>query len=65
MSRAQQARAWAERHMEPGDHAGDCYYCRSGWAIYCSDNACTCREVPKSYAPFLAAPSHTQEGESP
>lgn len=51
--------------MEPGDHAGDCYYCRSGWAIYCSDNACTCREVPKSYAPFLAAPSHTQEGENP
>ncbi len=50
--------AWASKNMCAGQYADDCHWVRSGWAVHGmahNANACTCRAVPKSYAPFLTA----------
>ena len=52
----QKALEWASRRMKPGYWVDECYYVRSGQAIWFHGdhaNACTCIEVPKSYVPFL------------
>lgn len=50
---------WAWRRMKAGDVVDDCHYVRSGVAIWFKGEfgpACTCIEVPRSYAKFLPHP---------
>ena len=54
----ERALRWAAKHMAEGQYADDCHWVVSGWAVHGlvhNRDACTCRQVPKTFAPFLTA----------
>lgn len=57
-ARERKALDWAAKNMRDGQYADLCPYVRSNvavWGLPDCPTACTCREVPRSYAPFLTA----------
>jgi len=48
--------AWGVKNLREGQYADECRYVKSGWAVHGLPDraqACLCRQVPKTYAPYL------------